>query len=662
MTDRDPARPTLGQLYDGDAARHPGPVMPDLPGSLGQMYAEWSGEASSLDVLGGADLVLPAQTIDTRAHRRQRRRRGTGRHSAPEAAPETGAETPPSTDAPAPVDPSAPPVEPSAQPGPAADPGAPATDSGVRSVARSSAIMAAGTLVSRMLGLVRSILLAAALGKTAEVFNIFDVANKLPNMIYILLAGGVINAVLVPQITRALKHPDGGKAYTDRLLTLALSILAVVTVVLMIASPLLYRLFDLQAGGDRWKLGTLFALFCLPQLFFYGIYTLFGEVLNARSNFGPLMWSPALANIIQIGGLSWFIAITSQHDVARPGGWTMPLVVLLAGSTTLGIVAQALVLIIPMRRVGYRFSPNFTFRGVGLGSASRVAGWAFAAVVVQQTAMFVTTNVLMVHAHGVSGSGAQSYAFMLFMLPHSLVTLSLITALYTRMSKSAGAGRTAAVVDDTRTALRLSGLASVAVMIGCLVLVPPLVATLFGPHDAFAISSPTIAMMLGIVPFTVCVIEQRVFYAYEDAKTPFWMQLICTAVASVCSVLALGLPPQWIGAGVAAAQSISYLVQAVIGFGWLRRRLGELPVGDVASTYGRLGIAAIVAAGVGLVLRIGVTMGVGDTTRLSNLLILVVAGLAFVLVYVVTARRLRVQEIDQLVSPITGRLSRLARR
>ncbi len=649
MTDRD--RPTLGQLYREQSGGAHAPVMPpDLPGSIGQMYAQWSGEASSLNLLGQdalQELDLPVQTVDTREtrrERRERRRRAEGRHAAiPPAQPA----------APAPQDQAAVPAD--AAPEPVAD-------RGTRAIARSSAIMAAGTFVSRILGLVRTVLLAAALGKTAAAFNIFDTANTLPNMIYLLLAGGVINAVLVPQITRALKHADGGKAYTDRLLTLALSILAAVTIVLMAASPVLYRLFDLHATGDRWRLGTLFALFCLPQIFFYGIYTLFGEVLNARSNFGPLMWSPALANIIQIAGLGWFMAITSQPEVADPSGWSMSLVLLLAGSTTLGIVAQALVLIIPLRRVGYRFTPSFRFRGVGLRTTSQIAGWAFAAVVVQQLGMLVTTNVLNSLPPGVGGRGAQSYAFLLFMLPHSLVTLSLVTALYTRMSKAASARRTQDVIGDIDTGLRLSGLASVAVMIGCAVLVPPLVSTMYGPHESFAISGPTIAMMLGIVPFTVCVLVQRVYYAYEDAKTPFWMQLICSVVAAVFCVLALLLPDHWVGAGVGAAQSISYVVQAVIGWVWLRRHLGSLPAHDVAHTYGRLGLAAIVAAGVALGIRIGITLGVGDATRAQNLLILVVAGLAFLVVYVVTARRLRVTEIDELVSPVTRRLGRLVHR
>ncbi|WP_186525952.1 murein biosynthesis integral membrane protein MurJ [Leekyejoonella antrihumi] len=636
MTDRDPGRPTLGQLYDGGASRHPGPVMPDLPGSLGQMYVEWSGEASSLDVLGDSDIVLAPQTIDTRG----RRRRGTSR-PAPVRAPTAAAPE-----------------------APQADPTAPATDSGIKSVARSSAIMAGGTFVSRILGLVRTVLLVALFGGQTVGGNVYDIANTLPNMIYILLAGGVINAVLVPQITRALLHRDGGKGYTDRLLTLALSILAAVTVIFLAVAPFLYRLFDSDATSSsaRLHLGTMFALICLPQILFYGIYALFGEVLNARSNFGPLMWSPALANIVAIGGIVWCIAHSTPGQAGNPAFWDTQLIVVLGGTATLGIIVQALVLIIPMRRVGYRFTPNFHFRGVGLRTASHIAGWAFAAVVVQQLSGFVATRVISTVGDGFGGKQAFSNAFMLFMLPHSLVTLSLITALYTRMSKAANAGRTKEVLNDVRTGLRLSGLASIPVSVGCLVLIIPMVIVLFGNGNRMAYGYPTIGMMLGLVPFTICVLVQRVFYAYEDAKTPFWMQLVCTVLTVALSVSCLALPDRWVAAGLALSQSIAYVVQATVGWFWLRRRLGEMPIRDVANTYGRLGIAAIAGTGVALVLRVALSAGVGDSSRASNLLILVVAGVAFLLVYVVTARRLKVTEIDQLVSPLTGRLSRLVHR
>lgn len=515
--------------------------------------------------------------------------------------------------------------------------------------------MAAGTMVSRVLGLVRTILLTTVLGATTGVGNAFGTANTLPNMVYILLAGGVLNAVLVPQMARALRQEDGGKGYTDRLLTLAMTILLGVTIVFTIAAPLAYGLMDVSANTPT-KLGVAFTYLCLPQILFYGVYTLLGEALNARGRFGAFMWSPVLANVVSIAGLIWFWLGTSPAEVADPDRWTWKMIAVLAGSSTLGIIAQALVLIIPLRSAGYSFRPNFHFRGVGLRTASTIAIWAFGAVVVQQVGLIISTNVLNSVPKGYGGTLAQQNAFLLFMLPHSIVTISLVTALYTRLSHAAAEGRTYAVKADLDTGLRLSALASIAVTIGSLVLVHPLALVLFGSTNGPAIGDMSIAMMLGLVPFTICVLVQRVFYAYEDAKTPFWMQVGCTAVAIVVTLGAALLPPRWIGPGVGMAQTLSYVVQAILGWFWLQRRIGHIPVGGAIRAYVRLTAAAAAGTAVALVVRFGLSSTVGGHGRLPNLLIVVVGGGLFLMTYLLIGKRLGVEEVGQLLSPVLSRL------
>ncbi|MBD2760661.1 murein biosynthesis integral membrane protein MurJ [Yimella sp. cx-573] len=527
--------------------------------------------------------------------------------------------------------------------------------SGRSSILRSSAVMAAGTMVSRVLGLVRTILLTTILGATTGVGNAFATANTLPNMVFILLAGGVLNAVLVPQMARALKQEDGGKGYTDRLLTLAMSILLIVTVVFTIAAPLAYFTLDVS-GATPTTLGIAFTYICLPQILFYGIYTLLGEALNARGRFGAFMWSPVLANVVSIAGLIWFWMGTTPAEVADPDRWTWKMVAVLAGSATLGIVAQALVLIIPLRRAGYTFRPNFRFRGVGLRTASTVAIWAFAAVIVQQLGLIVTTNVLNAVPSGYGGTLAQQNAFLLFMLPHSIVTISLVTALYTRLSHAAADGRTDDVKADLDTGLRLSGLASVGVTIGAFALAHPVSKAMFGEVSGPAIGDMTIALMIGLVPFTICVLVQRVFYAYSDAKTPFWMQVACTVVAVVLTLGALILPPRWIGPGVGFAASMSYIADGALGWYLLRRRIGHIPVRSAARGYVQLGVAALVATIFAAAIRFGLQSVIGDTGRLVNMVITVAAGVPFLIVYMLVARRLGVQEITQLLNPVLSRL------
>jgi putative peptidoglycan lipid II flippase len=293
---------------------------------------------------------------------------------------------------------------------------------------------------------------------------------------------------------------------------------------------------------------------------------------------------------------------------------------------------------------------------VGLRTASTIAVWAFGAVVVQQIGLLLSTNVLNSVPKGYGGTAAQQNAFLLFMLPHSIVTISLVTALYTRLSHAASEGRTRAVKRDLDTGLRLSALASIAVTIGSVVLVHPLVIVGWGDTNGRPIADMTIAMMLGLVPFTVCVLVQRVFYAYEDAKTPFWMQVACTVVAMALTVAALALPMQWRGPGVAFAQSVSYLVQAVLGWWLLQRRIGRIPVAGAVRTYVRLALAAVAATLVAAAVRFGLEQLLGSTGRGPNLVITIVAGGLFLLVYLVAGRRMHVAEIDQLLTPLTSRL------
>jgi len=531
--------------------------------------------------------------------------------------------------------------------------------------------MAAGTLVSRMLGLLRSVLTVWALGSTTGIANTWATANSLPNIIYLLLAGGVINAVLVPQITRALEHSDGGKAYTDRIVTLTLTILLGVTVIGMALAPWVYQIYDHKnVTGDKLHVATAFTLICLPQIFFYGVYTILGQVLNARGRFGAFMWSPALANVVIILGLVWFIAAYphGQNGVPPYSGWTTEMILVLALPATLAIVAQALVLVPVLKRAGYSFTPNFKFRGVGLRSASTMAGWAFAAVIVQQLGLIVTSRLLNSQPDGEPGKGAQDQAFLLFTLPHSLITVSLVTALFTRMSIAAGRNETDKVKDDMTTGIRLSGLASVMLTFGCFALVFPLVSAMFGadPDTRWAIGSMAIAMLVGLVPYSLCLVIQRVFYAYNDAKTPFWMQIVCTGIAVALTLpwfflqdtTILGHPgAHWVGVGVGLAQTISNVVQAAVGFVLLKRRFGSVDLSETVRTYVRLAIAAIIATGVTLLVSFLVHQ-VAPVTRVESLVELLIIGPLFLAVYFLVASRLRVQEINSLLGPITRRLRR----
>ena len=535
-------------------------------------------------------------------------------------------------------------------------------------LARSTAGMAAGIVASRVLGVVRAAMQLAVVG-AALTGDAWDVANTLPNIIYLLLAGGVLNAVLVPQITKAASHADGGREYVDRLLTIAIIGIAVVAVVFTVTAGLLVELYSTAkwTSGVR-SLSIAFALICMPQIFFYGLYTLLGQVLNARNHFAAYMWAPALANIVAIGGMGYFL-VEYPHQ-ADATSWTAPMVWVLAGSATAGVAAQALVLVVPLWRSGFRFRPRWGVRGVGLRGASTVALWTFAATAVSAAGFIITSRVLTYAGQaGVSAGlvvpGKISYtnAFLIFMLPHSLVTVSLVTALFTRMSRAAHAKDLGEVRADVDRGMRLTAVATVPATVGALVLGFAATATLYqGSSEASTrgIATVMMAMMLGLVPFGVLYLIQRVFYAFEDARTPFRLQLVVTAVATLANLASLLLPFRWIAVGVGAGQAVSNLAGMVVGLVLVRRRLGGLPLRDVVRSYVRLGIASLLAATAAYL----VLQGLGQIVhgKLYNPVALAAGGLVFAGVYVVAARRLRVREIDDLTGPVLERVRRAVSR
>ena len=219
-------------------------------------------------------------------------------------------------------------------------------------VARNSAIMAIGTFGSRILGFVRAALLTGVVGG-AVALDSFTIANSLPTQLYVLINGGLISALLIPQLTKAMMRRDGGQDFSDRLITLCLLVLGGATLLCLAATPwIIGALTKDGAGDDFMSLTTTMAYLCLPQLFFYGLYSVLGQVLNARGNFLAYAWAPAWANVIQIVGLVWFIWQWGQQPTAST--WTTEMILVLGLTTTLGIAVQGLSLLLPLRKTGFR--------------------------------------------------------------------------------------------------------------------------------------------------------------------------------------------------------------------------------------------------------------------------------------------------------------------
>ncbi len=532
--------------------------------------------------------------------------------------------------------------------------------------------MAAGTAVSRVLGFVRAAVLVAAVAPSVNgAADAFSVANIMPNALYILLAGGVLNAVLVPQIAKAARQPDGGEDYINRLLTAALALLAVVTVAVTAAAPILVNVY----GSTSWSpelvtLATAFSLWCMPQVFFYGLYTLLGQVLNARGSFGAFMWAPVVNNVVSIVGLGVFMALygtgTQQIDT-----WDSSKIMILAASQTLGVAAQAVILIPLLKRNGIRFRPKFGLRGVGLGSASRVAGWTFAAVVVQQLAFVVISQVTTTAAEllkdrpeAVVNTGKVIYdnAQLLFMLPHSLVAVSLVTALFTRMSNAASENRIRDVRADLSLGLRLTGLATVVSTAAILALGPEITASMFPGNDrptTTGIAYVVMAMALGLIPFSAQYLFQRVFYAFEDAKTPFFIQIASSSTWAGGNLVSLFVlregAPEFIVVGVGLSMAAANLVGAGLSYLILRRRFGDFDSRQVARTHIEMIVVAAIGGALAWLLAQTVHTVLGDGW-ITYVIATVVGGLSLLVIYVAGLRQLGVAEIEDVLGPVLRKL------
>lgn len=342
------------------------------------------------------------------------------------------------------------------------------------STARSSAVMAAGTVVSRILGLVRTALLATAIGASGGVSDLYSTANTLPNFIYLMVAGGVFNAVLVPQIVRSSRQPDRGADYVSRLLTLATGVLLVLTVGVTLAAPAILSLATSFTGAQL-TLATTLAYWCLPQVFFYGMYAVIGQILNANGSFGPYMWAPVVNNIMSIGTLLAFLSLmgTEQEEGHRVETWTTAQTVLLAGGTTCGIILQALVLLLPLRRLNLGLKPKYGVRGMGLGRTGRLAAVTIVTMFVGNGLYFVNVRVATIATDAREKLAAQDQpveiagltnldiAVMVYQLPHAVIALSLATVMFNQLS-SASAGRDMPAVRAILSqGLRLTGVATV---------------------------------------------------------------------------------------------------------------------------------------------------------------------------------------------------------
>lgn len=511
--------------------------------------------------------------------------RPVGRPSAPSGPPNNAEWVPQQRRAPRAAPQRVPPRDP--RPRPQQLPERPTTsEASDASVVRTGGSIALATLISRITGFVRTVMLVGILG--GAVSSAFQAAYVLPNMIAEVVLGAVLTAIVIPVLVRAeAEDPDHGESFVNRIYTLTLVILSIATVVALIAAPVLTWL---NVGSDSQvnrPLTTALAYLLLPEILFYGLSALFMAILNVKNVFRPGAWAPVLNNVVQIATLVLYYLVPGELTV-NPVKMTNPQLLVLGIGTTLGVVVQAVILLPYLRRAGVRLRLQW-----GIDARLRRFGNMAAAIVVYvlvlQVGLIVTYHIAAAHAE--SGIIAYATHWQLLQLPYGVLGVTILTALMPRLSRNAAADDNRAVLDDLALATRLTMVSLVPVVVYMTFFGEAIGLTVFdigefGPKSAAQLGSVLAWGAFTLIPYAMTLVQLRVFYAREDAWTPTAMVVGITAVKVGASYLGPVLfdDPDLIIRWLALSNGLGYLVGAIVGHYLLRRHLGNERMPAVART------------------------------------------------------------------------------
>ncbi len=493
--------------------------------------------------------------------------------------------------------------------------------------------MALATLISRITGFIRIVLLAAILG--AALSSAFSVANQLPNLIAALVLEATFTAIFVPVLARAERDDiDGGEAFVRRLVTLATTLLLAATVTSVAAAPLLVRLMLGSEPKVNQALTTAFAFLLLPQVLFYGLSSVFMAILNNRNVFGPPAWAPVINNIVAIATLGLFVIVPGELSIDPVEMGSAKLLVLGIG-TTLGVVAQTAVLLVAIRAERISLRPLW-----GIDARLKRFGTMAAAMVlyvlISQIGLVVGNQIASTAA--ASGPAIYYYAWLVLMLPFGMIGVTILTVVMPRLSRNAAADDTPAVLADLSLATRLTMVTLIPVVALMTVGGPAIGSALFaygkfGEVDANYLGIAIALSAFTLIPYALVLLQLRVFYAREQPWTPILIIVAITAVKIVFSLLAPHLTddPDLVAGYLGAANGLGFVAGAVLGHLLLRRSLrppsGRLldtgAVRTVVATTGAAIVAALVAFGIDRMLNLELlTTRSGGAGSMVRLLIL----------------------------------------
>ena len=519
------------------------------------------------------------------------------------------------------------------------------------SLLRSNLIVAAGTTLSRVTGLLRTLTLAYVVGQTF-LADAYKFANETPNIVYDLLLGGVLSATLVPLFT-GLIHTEGsdgddGEHATNVVITTATTLMIGLTVVAVALAPVIFWFYSLKAPEgvdiDLFRsAGTTLARVFLIQILFYGLAGVANAYLNSRRRFLAAAWSPVLPNLIIIGTLlslpgagetEWGLADVLTNDRLR---WTLGL------GATLGIAAMAFTVVPAMFAAGLRFRPAWEWKHPAVRKLLSLSAWTIGFVAANQVALVVIRNLALGEGEGIAS--AYIDAFVWFVLPHGLLAVSISTTFQPEMARAVAAKDRSAFIHHTSLGTRLIAALTLPASAGMFVLREPIIGLMrrgrFDATDIHNTAQALAGLSIGLVGFSIYLFSLRGFYAHQDTRTPFILNVGENLLNIVLAVLFVG---QWGVLGLGLAYSIAYLVSSVWALTVLSYKVRGFHPREVLGGMWKMLLAAVLMAEA----MWFVTRSATNDTAWHSLTQVVIGGVVGLFVYIAVLLALRPQEMAWL--------------
>jgi putative peptidoglycan lipid II flippase len=523
------------------------------------------------------------------------------------------------------------------------------------SLARSTAVMAVGTLLSRVTGLLRVTVLVGTLGVSEQrLADVYNVANTTPNIIYELVLGGILSSIFVPVFVevRRVRGFRQARFVANAVMTMAFVTLSLLAIATVLAAPWIIRLY-IHSGSPVERAeaqrvgGQLLAMF-MPQIVFYGVGSVMTGLLNANRRFGVPMYAPILNNLVVVAvGLTFHAMVGGQ--VPELGDLTTGEKLLLGLGTTLGVVAMTMAQWPFLRRIGFRYTFVWNLRDPAIRKMARLSAFTVGYVITNQLG-YLVIPILAYLVQG--GYTAYATSFTFFQLPHGVFAVSVMTALLPPLSEQAVAKNWEAFRATLSRGLRLTAAVLLPATIGYLVLAGPIVRVLMAhgvvspnSNSTMLLTRTMVMFVLGLLPFSTFQLALRAFYALQNTRTTFLVNLISTSANVVANLLLFWLLPRaWKVPGLALGQTIAYSIGAVLLLSRLSPRVGGLDFRPILRVASRMLLASlimgVVAAAVAATVKAGV--GIGTLGDLVTVVAGVTTGLA---TYLVAARLLHIEEI-----------------